>query len=143
MKRSDGIILTFDANDISSFESLKYRMQDIQEQWTPKSGNKKSLYLVGNKIDLLTDQQKSKVKEEIEEWISKQTEFEITYFETSAKTGYNVKEVFQTVCNEIIESKEGDVNNLRNSHLVLDDTGQEEEEVVGDQNGKSWGCNLI
>ena len=93
-KGSHGILLLYDITKISSFENIREWIQDIRQEVSPKS----IIFLIGNKIDL-TDQRKIS-KEQGEELAE---EFKIPFFETSAKSGENVDEVFKALYEKIIE----------------------------------------
>lgn len=92
-----GFILVFDLTNRDSFknliswiyEILKYRKQD-----TP-------IVLVGNKLDL---DKREVIKNEVD--LFRKT-FKLEYFETSAKTGEGVDDVFDTLTRLILVNRDG------------------------------------
>jgi Ras-related protein Rab-8A len=78
-----GVILVFSLNSISSFASIKNWIQNIHDH----VNHKVPIILVGNKSDLV----RMVTKEEIDELVK---ELDLTYYETSAKTGLNVDAPF-------------------------------------------------
>ena len=89
---SHGFIVTYDITDRESFEKINFWMENIKNN-APENAK---LILVGNKIDLPNDRQIS--FEEGENYAGK---FNIKFFESSAKEGTNVKELFFYLANEI------------------------------------------
>ena len=87
-KGADGILVGFDMTDPNTLEQVNYWISQIEE-----NSNKDypvSLVLFGNKCD---DKENIKVKEED---ISKMKEkYNLSFFQTSAKDGTNVQNVFQ------------------------------------------------
>ena len=88
-KGTDCVILTFDLNNKKSIININYWIGQLyQENKIENLG----IVLVGTKKDLLNDGNNDKVeKSEIDDAIER---YKIKYFETSSKTGENVKEVF-------------------------------------------------
>ena len=91
VKLADGFIVVFALNDRSSFQQVKYWISQIEEQ---SDLTKKPLLIVGNKSDLTRE-----VTEE--EGSNYATTNNLKYYETSAKTGHNIVEVFDILFNEI------------------------------------------
>ena len=88
-KGTDCVILTFDLNNKKTIININYWIGQLyQENKIENLG----IVLVGTKKDLLNDGKDDKVeKSEINDAIER---YKIKYFETSSKTGENVKEVF-------------------------------------------------
>ena len=85
---SDGILIIFDVGNKISLNNSKYWLKDIKENFFSED---KVIYLVGNKIDL----EKREISREDALIIAKENN--LKYFETSAKTGYGIKEVFKEI----------------------------------------------
>ena len=96
-----GIILTYDITDQNSFKNIHNWIKEIEEN------SQANIYkvLVGNKCDkpdrVVTEEEGKKLSED----------FNMSFFETSAKTNYNVNEVFNFLTEEILKSNEGKLQN--------------------------------
>ena len=95
IQKCEGIVITNDMSNISSFEKVKYLIEEVELY----SSADKSKILVGNKCD------KSEKKLTEEEGKNIADEFNIHFFETSAKTGYNVNETFEFLVLDILKYK--------------------------------------
>ena len=89
---SDGLLVVYDIADKESFEKISFWMNSIKN-YAPENVK---LILVGNKCDLVNERQVS--FEEGENYAKK---FNIKFFESSAKDGTNVNELFFYLANEI------------------------------------------
>jgi small GTP-binding protein len=92
IKITDGFILVFSVANKQSFTLIDYWFNSIKEEIDIK---KKVIYLVGNKIDLENREVSN------EEAVNYAKMKDILYFETSARTGFGVKEVFQQLYQDI------------------------------------------
>ena len=90
-----GGILCFDLTNRKTFESLSRWIEEAQ-----KFGGKFPFVLVGTKADL--ESQREISSEEIKEFLAK---YNMPYYETSAKTGLNIEEVFTRLGLEILKNK--------------------------------------
>jgi len=90
-----GGLLCFDLTNKKTFENLPKWIEEAQ-----KFGGIFPFVLVGTKADL--EEQREVSNEEIKEFIAK---YKMPYYETSAKTGLNVEEVFNRLGKEILKSK--------------------------------------
>mmetsp|Transcript_13894 Transcript_13894/g.50609 ORF Transcript_13894/g.50609 Transcript_13894/m.50609 type:complete len:217 (+) Transcript_13894:256-906(+) len=88
-----GILLVYDVTDESSFNNIRNWMRNI-EQHAADNVNK---ILVGNKCDM--DESKRAVPTSRGQALA--DEFNIPFFETSAKSNINVENVFKTIAREI------------------------------------------
>ena len=88
IKLSDGFLLVFAVDDRNSFQTLEEWIKSIEDKCDM---SKKVLMLVGNKIDI----EKREVKNE--EAVSFAKSKNIEYYETSAKTGFGIKETFHKI----------------------------------------------
>ena len=94
IKITDGFLIVFSVANKKSFELINYWYESIQEVIDIK---KKVLILIGNKIDL-PDREVS--NEEALEYAKAKN---MKYFETSAKTGFGIKEAFKELYQDIYE----------------------------------------
>jgi len=89
---SDGFLLVFAVDDRNSFETLEEWIKSIEDKCDI---SKKILILVGNKVDV----ENRKVKNE--EAVAFANSKKIDYFETSAKTGFGITEIFHKIFESI------------------------------------------
>ena len=87
---ADGFFLVFSIVSKQSFECINQWIKTIEER---TNIYEKVVYLIGNKIDL--DGEKREISNEEAVKFSKL--HNMKYYETSAKTGYNIKEAFQKI----------------------------------------------
>lgn len=91
-KGAHGIILTFDVTDENSFKNIRNWVKQIEQN----AQNNVCKVLVGNKCD------REDRKVTFEEGSKLASEYNMKYFETSAKTNLNVNETFTTLTKEIL-----------------------------------------
>ena len=102
---SHGLLVVYDITDKESFDKINFWMENIKNN-APENVK---LILVGNKCDLANERKVS--YEEGENYAKK---FNIKFFESSAKDGTNVNELFFYLANEIYQddkTKEKDNKN--------------------------------
>ena len=96
-KGAHGIILMYDVTDKRSFNELNLFINNIKNY----CNNNIKVVLVGNKCDssdrVITEEEGKKFAEK----------YNIKFFETSAKTGQNINEVFQYISNEVFIINKG------------------------------------
>jgi len=94
IKIANGFLLVFSVNNRESLLKVKKWLKHIEEN---VNINQKIIYLVGNKIDI--------PEREItnEEAVNFAKDNHMKYFETSAKTGFKIKEVFHQIYSDIYE----------------------------------------
>ena len=92
---AEGFLLVFTIDNKESFENIKTSRELIL-----RYKKKFPMKLVGNNVELENERKVSykEAKDLANSW-------GIEYFETSAKTGFNVKEVFEKLIQEIIADK--------------------------------------
>ena len=92
IKQSDGFLLVYAIDDKDSFDKINEWIQAIEDEVNLSN---KAIYIVGNKIDIenrkITYEQGKKLSDDKN----------VDYFETSAKTGKGIKEVFQQIYEKI------------------------------------------
>ena len=93
-KGSHGILLLYDVTKLSSFENIREWIKDIREEVYEKA----IIFLIGNKID-----KKDQIKIKTEEGTKLAEEFNLPFFEASAKSGENVDEIFKALYQKISE----------------------------------------
>ena len=93
-KGSHGILLLYDVTKSSSFENIREWIKDIREEVYEKA----IIFLIGNKID-----KKDQIKIKTEEGEKLAEEFNMPFFEASAKSGENVDEIFKALYKKISE----------------------------------------
>ena len=103
---SHGLLVVYDITDKESFDKINFWMENIKNN-APENAK---LILVGNKCDLANER-----KVTIEDGENKARYYNIKFFESSAKDGTNVNELFFYLVNEIYQddkTKEKDNKNL-------------------------------
>jgi len=99
IKLADGFLIVFAVDNKNSFEKVKYWFDKINEETNLE---KKRLFLVGNKIDL------QRIISN-EDGVKYAKEKKMKYYEVSAKTGFNIKEIFDELYKDVyILKKEND-----------------------------------
>ena len=94
-KGARGIILIYDVTNIKSYENIKKWINEIKEEISEKV----SIVLIANKID---NEPERKISREQGEKLAKDND--VTFFETSAKTGEGVNESVFYLVQKIIET---------------------------------------
>lgn len=110
-KGAQGIVLAFDLSTYSTFRNMDNWIKQIQSC----AQKNVSIVLVGNKCDIAN---RNVTQKEATNFASDNG---LTYFETSAKTGHNINEVFEFLTKEIIKNKESTPNILTKSMVLTND----------------------
>ena len=110
IKLGDGFLLVFSVDNKETFDKLEEWIQNIYDS---VSIDEKVIFLVGNKID----SPNRVVKREEAEAFAKNKNFR--YFETSAKTGEGVEELFDELYNTIYNLNKKCENNVKEDNLKL------------------------
>ena len=92
---SQGLLVVYDITDKESFDKIKFWIENIKNN-APENAK---LILVGNKCDLANER-----KVTIEDGENKARNYNIKFFESSAKDGTNVNELFFYLANEIYQN---------------------------------------
>ena len=91
-REAQGALLFFDITDRTTFENLSFWLSKIEDHAEKDT----KVMLVGNKYDLAKENPDDRqVSANEAERFAK--DHGLMYFETSAKSGYNVKEAFETL----------------------------------------------
>lgn len=99
-KGAHAICLVFDVTDASSFSHVSIWLENIKNVLKGSSSTT-PIILVGNKSDCPTQQRK--VKADDAQAFARENE--ITYIETSARTGHNITELLEKATKEILGSR--------------------------------------
>ena len=132
IKIADGFLMVFSVDKAETLEKINYWLNFIDEHTNLKE---KALLLVGNKIDL-PDRKVSN-----EEGFNFAKERNMKYFETSAKTGFGIREAFHQLYKDIydlnisLENKNKGNNNNQNDNIVLN-----KEDIKIDKSKKKKCC---
>ena len=95
-KGADGIVLVYDVTDEASFDKIKDWMDQILSN---TNKDEICLILLGNKCDI----EKRSISYEQGKTLA--NELQVNFFETSAQTGQNIKEAFETLTADIMKKK--------------------------------------
>ena len=115
-KNTDGILVGFDLTKPKTLEQVEFWINQIESNKTKDSSI--SLVLFGNKCDMKEEIQ---VKEEDIEKIKEK--YNLRYYETSAKDGTNVQNIFEYLAKIVLKSR-GFLENVN-----IDEIKVEEKEV--------------
>ena len=88
-KGANGVLLIFDISKKYTFEKLDFWLEDLKENSDTDNLNNLVIYLVGNKNDL--EEKREVSSEEANQFAM---EHNLPYIEISAKTGNNIKKLF-------------------------------------------------
>ena len=94
-KGAKGIILIYDVTNIKSYENIKKWINEIKEEISENV----TIVLIGNKID--NENQRKISREEGEKLAN---DYNVTFFETSAKTGQGINESVFYLVQKIVEN---------------------------------------
>ena len=94
-KGAKGIILIYDVTNIKSYENIKKWINEIKEEISENV----TIVLIGNKID---NENQRKISKEQGEKLA--NDYNVTFFETSAKTGQGINESVFYLVQKIVEN---------------------------------------
>ena len=118
LKAVMGIIVVFDITSEETFENVKVWLNEIKENL-----NEPYLVLFGNKIDRITERKIS-----YEEALDFADEYNLKYFETSAKTREGLDEGLSYIINQVYEKIVNKDKKDDNTVIVLEKKEEKEEE---------------
>ncbi|OMJ66581.1 hypothetical protein SteCoe_36517 [Stentor coeruleus] len=93
---ADAALITYDVSNAKSLEDCEYWVNELR-----RTEENCILCLVGNKIDIPTEEKKVNTKS-AQDFGDK---YGMLFFETSAKTGENINKLFENVSQEILRKK--------------------------------------
>ncbi|XP_074658091.1 EF-hand calcium-binding domain-containing protein 4B-like isoform X2 [Tubulanus polymorphus] len=99
-RKADGVLLMYDVTSESSFTNVRNWILSVQEG--VEYGT--VLVLVGNKLDLLEDEENRSVKERDGQKLAE--EYDALFYETSAKSGINVQESIEAMARKLRERED-------------------------------------
>ncbi|KAK4056420.1 Ras- protein rsr1 [Microbotryomycetes sp. JL221] len=113
MKSGDGFLLVFSLTSLESIAELKSIREQIQRIKEVPTGRRVPMVLVGNKCDLVSDNQSLRL--ELRQVAIKMSQDwgGIPYFETSARKDLNVRDVFEDLVRQMIKAGAGGGRNSR------------------------------
>ena len=96
LKNAHGVFLVYDVTDKKSFEQIKIWRKKFQDVNKDNKKQNTIFVLLGNKIDIKDEGQNNE-----EDWKIKGEDYNMTFYETSASNGQNIKEAVQYMVEEI------------------------------------------
>ena len=124
IKSADGIIFVYDVTDVKTFQQIKYWMNQ-----SDSLSNRFKKILVGNKVDLPEEKWQVK-KENVIKYIN---ENKMDIYETSAKNGKNVNEIFKALTDLII-------SNMSNDEIIKKFSNNDKKTISTANNTKKHKC---
>merc|ERR1711976_321844 len=116
-------VVVYDVTNINSFNQTNKWIDDVRTE----RGTDVIIVLVGNKTDLADKRQVS-----IDEGERKAKELNVMFIETSAKTGYNVKQLFRRVAAALSGMEPKEQNPDQMEEVVLQPTQPKLDPAAGD-----------
>ncbi|PAA57117.1 hypothetical protein BOX15_Mlig019996g1 [Macrostomum lignano] len=126
IRDSSVAVVVYDITNANSFQQTSKWIDDVRTE----RGSDVIIMLVGNKTDLADKRQVS-----TEEGERKSKELNVMFIETSAKAGYNVKQLFRRIATELL-SKEKPPTKQDNDYIEL----RPVEQTAASDQAKSY-CN--
>ena len=122
LRGADGVILVFDVTNSETFDNLKFWLDSLKNN-LGENNSFLPVVINGNKIDI-DDRDIS--KDDANKFAQ---ENNYKYFETSAKSGVGVDELFREIVNQILENKEktDEVKEERKSIKINENKGNNQK----------------
>ncbi|TID31116.1 hypothetical protein CANINC_000360 [Pichia inconspicua] len=135
-RNAQAALVVYDVTKPASFIKARHWMKELKEQ----SNKNITVALVGNKFDLILNEETGEEiegarKVSIEEAQSLADDEGAMFFETSAKTSYNVNEVFLKIAEKILEKLDNakpDENQSQNQENRIDLNAHQQNSVNND-----------
>lgn len=126
----DVVLFVFDLNNVSSFESIQYWIDLFNDN--NNGSHIKMKYLIGNKNDL----EQVVEQELIDDLVEKN---QITYMSTSARTKYQIDELFEIIGGELCDYAEKKMLENKNKNMNNNDNNNKSnnKENVKNKNQKA------
>ena len=120
LRGAEGIVLVYDVTKEDTFTSLKDWIDSLKSNL---GENSLPIVIDGNKIDL----DDRDISTEVAKKFAQENNFK--YFETSAKSGIGVDELFREIVNQILEKKDNteDTKEERKSMKLQNDKGNNQK----------------
>ena len=118
------VFITYDVTNKESFDKIYYWIKTVKEHISKENNTK--IVLIGNKIDLKQERQISE-----EEGKKMAQDYNLNYYETSAKENIGINELMKDVIKDILngKSKEENTNKngINNKEIKLKENNRENE----------------
>ena len=112
-----GILIVYDCTDRDSFEHVQQWIRDLNNRTDDVGVNR---MIIGNKVDLINQKVIDKTEGE-----KMSAEYNMKYFETSAKTGEKIEEVFTTILTDILDRLENNVPQSEKGTVKVSDSSKD------------------
>ena len=124
-KKCDGVLITFDVTNKESFDKIYCWVKTVKENINDKNNTK--IVLIGNKIDLKEERE---ISEDDGKKIAK--EYNMNYYETSAKENIGINELMKDLIKDILNSRlkiknEKETNNNDKNEIKIEQTKTKNE----------------
>jgi small GTP-binding protein len=96
--QASAVIIVYDIKNADSFK----KAQTLFTEVTENQNNNADIFLVGNKLDLVTEETRKVSTEQAQKFAD---ENKITFFEVSAKENTNINDLFNQVATKCLENK--------------------------------------
>ena len=103
-QRAVGAILVYDVTLPETFDKVKSWVETLREA----VGKDIIFVIAGNKFDLSNIEMRDKTEDLVQEYCGKE---KCKHFYTSAKTGFNVNDIFESLIHEVLQNVEN--NNIK------------------------------
>merc|ERR1712228_274436 len=127
-----GVLLVYDVTDEHTFMNIRTWMQNINQY----ANDQISKVIIGNKCDMVNDREVT-----LERAKNLASEYDVPFFECSAKNSINVNQAFMRIARDIIKKKESDPNETGKNEKNNDNIKLHKRKK-GKQNGQNCACQL-
>ena len=111
-----GAILVYEVSNIETLEKVERWIRELQDNVPGKL----NIVICGNKFDLVDKETINKQEKTVQELINKyKSKYSIKHFLTSAKTSYNITDVFDYITKQICSQNTNNKPNKKNDKLVI------------------------